>query len=383
MPGTEADVAEWDTAAAKRLSDLSAVIEAHNVSHDKFSQVQEAACTKLKEHFLADGQAGYRELGADAAAAKTELDRLEAKRVALEQEAERLKRKMRQHGPAADVINQLIRGYLGHKELEIGTLDRGYQIRRNGKPVTGSLSEGEKTAIALCYFLSTLEAEGRQRKNLIVVVDDPISSLDTKALHYAFGIIRGMLEGAGQLIIMTHNLHFMNEVKKWLKNKVKKEKPTATLLFLDVVQHAEADTRLSSIKEMSKLIREYDSEYQYLFQLVLEFTRSPDGQTGYFYLMPNALRKVLEIFLAFKLPGSEGLSNKMDNVANGGYDLDPARVHALDRLVQLESHADNLDDLVTFSSMTIEETKDAADALLALMMALDQEHFDRLRRICD
>lgn len=30
-------------------------------------------------------------------------------------------------------------------------------------------------AIALCYFLSTLEAEGRQPKNLIVVVDDPIS----------------------------------------------------------------------------------------------------------------------------------------------------------------------------------------------------------------
>ncbi len=73
----------------------------------------------------------------------------------------------------------------------------------------------------------------------------------------------------------------------------------------------------------------------------------------------------------------------MDNVANGGYDLDPARVRALDRLAQLESHADNLDDLVTFSSMAIEETKDAADALLALMMALDQEHFDRLCRICD
>ncbi len=267
--------------------------------------------------------------------------------------------------------------------MEVGTLDRGYQIRRNGKPVTGSLSEGEKTAIALCYFLSMLEAEGRQPKNLIVVVDDPISSLDTKALHYAFGIIRGALEGAGQLIIMTHHLHFMNEVKKWLKNRAKKEKPTATLLFLDAVQHADADTRSSSIKVMPKLIREYDSEYQYLFHLVLEFTRSPDGQTGYFYVMPNALRKVLEICLAFKLPGSEGLSSKMDNVANGGYDLDPARVRALDRLAQLESHADNLDDLVTFSSMTIEETKDAADALLALMKALDQEHFDRLCRICD
>jgi hypothetical protein len=62
--------------------------------------------------------------------------------------------------------------------------------------------------------------------------------------------------------------------------------------------------------------------------------------------MPNALRKVLDIFLAFKLPGSEGLSNKVDNITNGGYGLDAARICALDRLVQLESHADNLDDVV-------------------------------------
>jgi hypothetical protein len=50
--------------------------------------------------------------------------------------------------------------------------------------------------------------------------------------------------------------------------------------------------------------------------------------------------------------------------------------------VQLESHADNLDDLVSFSSMTIEETKAAADALLKVMEALDKGHHDRLCSIC-
>lgn len=377
---TEADVANWDTAAAKRVSDLNAVIKTHNTSHDEFSQVQEAARTKLKEHFLADGQARYRKLEADAAAAKTTLDGLKAEQVTLEQEADHLKVAIRQHGPAADMINQLIGGYLGHKELEIATLDNGYQIRRNGKPVNGSLSEGEKTAIALCYFLSMLKAEGRQPKNLIVVVDDPISSLDTKALHYAFSIIRGGLDGAGQLIIMTHNLHFMNEAKKWLKKR--EEKGKAALLFLDVVQKAGAKTRASSIRKMPKLIRDYDSEYQYLFHLALQFAQSPDGYTDYSYLMPNVLRKVLEIFLAFRLPGSEGLSNKVDNIASGEYGLDSARIRALDRLVQLESHADNLDDLVTFSSMTIEETKDAAGALMTLMATLDKGHYERLCRIC-
>jgi wobble nucleotide-excising tRNase len=193
-------------------------------------------------------------------------------------------------------------------------------------------------------------------------------------------MIKGALDGTGQLIIMTHNLQFMNEVKKWLKPRV--DKGTATLLFLDAAQDVGTKVRSSSIIRMPTLIREYESEYHYLFHLILQFARSPDGHIGYFYLMPNALRKVLEIFLAFKLPGSEGLSNKVDNVANGGHDLDPARLRALDRLVQLESHADNLDDLVTFSSMTIEETKDAATALSALMETLDKGHYDRLCRIC-
>jgi wobble nucleotide-excising tRNase len=379
---TEATAAGWDAAILKQVSDLNAVIEAHNRSHDEFRQTQETARKKLMGHFLADRQTDYHTLEADVPAAKSALEGLEAQYKVLKQDAEKFKKDMRKHGPAAEMINRMIHSYLGSKELQIATLDTGYEIRRNGNPVRGSLSESEKTAIALCYFLSTLEAEGRQLKNLIVVVDDPISSLDTKALHYASSLVSGKLEGASQLIILTHNLAFMNEVKKWLRSRVNKEPPTAALLFLGAVQDTGAETRTSSLKAMPTLIREYDSEYQYLFHLVLQVAQLSDGQTDYFYLMPNALRKVLDIFLAFKLPGSEGLKTKVDNIAKSGCGLDPVRIRALERLVQLESHADDLDNLVAFSSMTIEETKDAADALLELMKTLDKSHYERLCNIC-
>src|ERR1017187_7471943 len=84
-----------------------------------------------------------------------------------------------------------------------------------------------------------------------------------------------------------------------------------------LVVHPEAGIFLSCSSH--GLIREYESEYHYLFHMVLEFSRSPYGKTEYFYFMPKALRKVLEIFLAFKLPGSEGLSSKVENVAKAGY----------------------------------------------------------------
>ena len=65
-----------------------------------------------------------------------------------------------------------------------------------------------------------------------------------------------------------------------------------------------------------------------------------------------------------------------------GNDVDQGRILALERLVQLESYADNLDDLVTHSSMTVEETKDAAIALLALIETLDEGHYNKMRRVC-
>jgi hypothetical protein len=82
------------------------------------------------------------------------------------------------------------------------------------------------------------------------------------------------------------------------------------------------------------------------------------------------------------VPGSSGLTSKLDKAIAENTALDPAQVRALDRLVQLESHADSLDDLITFSSMTIEETKDAARALMYLMETVDQEHYKQLRRLC-
>ena len=121
----------------------------------------------------------------------------------------------------------------------------------------------------------------------------------------------------------------------------------------------------------------------YLFYIAYKFHKSKELQYDYFYMMPNALRKILDIFLAFKLPGGTGLVNKIEEVAKRDeWDIDPARLHSLERLVQLESHADSLDDLVTFSSMTIEQTKDAADTLMAMIEAMDGTHFKKQCRLC-
>ena len=60
----------------------------------------------------------------------------------------------------------------------------------------------------------------------------------------------------------------------------------------------------------------------------------------------------------------------------------PAATGVRSRLIQVESHSDSLDDLVSHSSMTIEETRDANAALLELMAASDADHTKAIRKQC-
>jgi len=114
----------------------------------------------------------------------------------------------------------------------------------------------------------------------------------------------------------------------------------------------------------------------------LKFHSSEDSDYEYAYMMPNVLRRVLDVFLAFRCPGSAGFASKMEQLRKDFAALDGERVAALERLIQLESHSDSIDDLIGFSSMTLEESKAAAAALVNLMEIVDPGHLAGLRRLC-
>ena len=312
----------------------------------------------------------------DAEAAKRELESLKSM-------IEELRAKVQTHGPATADINSLVRSYLGHGELTVAVAPEGYELHRHGKLVEGPPSEGEKTAIALCYFLSTLRANGRSLKDLIIVVDDPVSSLDTRAMNFACAMIRLHLEDAAQLFILTHNQHCMNEFKKPWKNRARDDDPKrcARFFFVDVNRPVAGNSRVSSLVNMSKLLREHDSEYHFLFQKVLQF--EADGlNSEYAFMMPNVIRRVLDVFLAFRVPKSGNNQDKLKALCKEHPALDIRRLTALDRLSQVESHSDSLDDLIAHSSMTIEESHDANRALLHLMETTDAAHLATLRNYC-
>ena len=374
----QAQALEQATGAA--MSALNKAIMAHNTAHDEFANRQGTAKRALLEHYLVVACSTYRNLEKQVAEAQRAVTAAENSFNDLTAKVSKLREELRSHGPAATAINGLIKAYLRHGDIEIVADDEGFQLRRQGGQAAKHLSEGEKTAITLCYFLSSLASDGRQLKNLIVVVDDPISSLDSKALNYAFSVLKGHVGGALQLILLTHNVNFMNECRKWLKGKV--DKGVASLLFIDI--KSTGYTRQSGLVKLPTLLREYDSEYHYLFSLVKAFAESDGKVEDHLFLMPNAMRKVAEVFLAFKRPVNNGLGDKVDALAQTADNLgiDAARFRAIDRLVQVESHGDSLEDLIAFSSMTVEEAHQCATALMEMIEKLDPEHYKRQCSLC-
>lgn len=360
----------------------NAIIAQHAAMVDDFNQHQQAARVAIRRHFVAINKDAFDTHQASITEAIAKRDAAASVVETLEGEIKALRMKVQEHGKAAEKINALVKSYLGHGELTIAAVEEGYELQRHGALVTGPPSEGEKTAIALCYFLSTLEAEDRKLKDLIVVIDDPVSSLDTRAMNYACSLVRNRVDKAAQIIVLTHNQHCLNEFRKHWKSKARATPPTGRLLFLDVTVPEATKARTSTIIELPKQLREYDSEYHFLFQKVLQFEQAGGAYFDYAFLMPNVLRRVLEVFLAFKVPRDGNYADKIATVCDRHKALDQDRLNALERLSQVESHSDSLDDLIAQSSMTIEESRDANAALIYLMQTVDPDHLSDLRKYC-
>lgn len=75
------------------------------------------------------------------------------------------------------------------------------------------LSEGDKSTIALAFFLSKLDIDPN-KQNKILFFDDPLSSLDTNRRTYTIGIIKSLFQQLKQIVVLSHNEYFLHEISK-------------------------------------------------------------------------------------------------------------------------------------------------------------------------
>ena len=100
---------------------------------------------------------------------------------------------------AKDSINTMLRdsGMQGFSLHPKSGVDNVYEVRRADGNIAENLSEGEKNFIAFLYFYHLVygsdSAEGETRDK-IVVIDDPVSSMDSGSLFIVSTLVRQMIE---------------------------------------------------------------------------------------------------------------------------------------------------------------------------------------------
>lgn len=302
------------------ISAINAVnidINKHNEKTKNFSQAKTKATAKLENHYLSEIYDDVKLLESDITKLNREINLLEkgnpkdSKDIGIEMIQQRIianKNKISTSGAACKEINKQLKTFLGRDELTFEVAKEGYIIKRKGR-IAKNLSEGEKTAIAFVYFIIHLRDQDFKISDGIVVVDDPICSLDANSLFQAFAFLKNSVKDSSQVFILTHNFDFLKLLLNWLKSYPNKEGGKE---YYMINNHFNNGSRVATLDGLDKLLTEYDCEYQYLFKMLYNF--KSDGTIASVYHIPNIARKALEYFLMIMVPNSESMYKKLESI---------------------------------------------------------------------
>ncbi|GAA7361825.1 AAA family ATPase [Helicobacter pylori] len=148
----------------------------------------------------------------------------------LENEIRELEKNMVSIKPIVNEINMLLKGY-GFTNFGLACTEdeKSYRIQReDGQLVGETLSEGEVTFITFLYYYHLTKGSLKENdisKNKVLVIDDPISSLDSNILFIVSVLVKDLMKetmkektNIKQVIILTHNTYFYKEITYDLKH---------------------------------------------------------------------------------------------------------------------------------------------------------------------
>ncbi len=312
----------------------SVLISECNKKTFNFEKEKGKASIRLKNHYLSEIYDEVKGIDEERKEAEKERDLLEngdpkiPGDIAIDKIKERIlenRNKTSNTVEACRELNKKLEDFLGRDELTFKSSDNEYLIMR--KDISArKLSEGEKTAIAFVYFIIHLKEEGFNIKNSIVVIDDPVSSLDSNSLQAASSFLKEAIKDAHQSFIFTHNFYFLRLSLKWFNYVPKNDKKYY------MVKNSDDDNknRVARLVTLDKLLKKYDNEYEYLLGRLKNFN---SGTMESIYYIPNMARKVLEHFLMFMVSSNGTMWQRMKKI-----DFDDEKKDSICNFLNDQSH---------------------------------------------
>lgn len=214
--------------------------------------------------------------------------------------------------PAVDEINRLLKayGFTNFRIVPSPEQQNYYAIQReNGDLAHHTLSEGEVTFITFLYFVQLAKGALDQNtvtEDRVLVIDDPISSLDSNILYVVSTIVKGLIretkEGSStikQILLLTHNVYFHKEAA-----------------FISSRSNGDRDTKYWIIRKNQNIssIQNYgqdnpiESSYELLWREMKEWRQNPGIS------LQNTMRRIIENY--FKILGKftdEGIVEQFES----------------------------------------------------------------------
>ncbi|MES2837567.1 MAG: AAA family ATPase [Bacteroidota bacterium] len=203
--------------------------------------------------------------------------------------------------PTINEINRILKSY-GFLNFQIvPTTEEGfYQIQReDGTLAESTLSEGEITFITFLYYLQLAKggiSEDEVNNERVLVIDDPISSLDSNVLFVVSALIKDIIRNIKaevgnikQLVLLTHNVYFHKEVS-FIDGRTKFCNKTNFW----ILRKNEKVTNLQSFK--------MDNPIQSSYELLWKELKSEGINSS--LTIQNIMRRIIENY--FKLLGKYG-----------------------------------------------------------------------------
>lgn len=316
----------------------------------------------------------------------------------LEGEVTRLQGQQKDERKGAERVNALLNHFFGHDGIKLEAKDNAektavkFEVTRDGTSAY-NLSEGECSLIAFCYFIAKLEEPDSKGKDLIIYIDDPISSLDGNHIFFMFSLIESLIakpikntDGSNsyryrQLFISTHNLDFLKYLKRLSIPKKKVPAVEGKTKSVDDSEHfmVERNGPTSNIMLMPTYLKDYITEFNYLFHQIYKCRNQDAAQGAHepFYGFGNNLRKFLEAFLFFKFPYHDDKNDAFERIKKFFGEEDATAIALVNRLNNEFSHLESIPDR-GFKPVEIPEIAKVANFVLDKIYETDPAQYNAL-----
>jgi hypothetical protein len=276
----------------------------------------------------------------------------------------------------ADFVSLILNDINISLKVSLGSDDRNYIIKSTNENATLTLkniSEGEKNLLSLLFFYYELFADNKQKQIKtdieLIIVDDPISSMDDLNKFYILELVKNLLELPDQQVfVLTHSWEDYCNIsygrKSWEKSQ-----PYATF----EIRKNRGRSEFSQLKNIEK-------PYKYLFKEIFVFSQKTEVDIitdCQIYHYPNVMRRVFEEWYSFKIGKDLNLTSSQQERLTSELEItenrEKTKLGLLLKVCNILSHSIN-------GSKNPQEIHQAAKYLMILIAKNDKLHYNNMKQ---